>query len=82
MNNKCKYCNYCKENYKTVWKHQNKCIYKPTFLDKYYDNIISNEILKKEHSDIKYIATKTIILHHHIQVMVINYILKYIQTKN
>jgi len=60
MYNKCKYCNYCKKNYKTVWKHQNKCIYKPTFLDKHYDNIISNEILKKEHPDIKYIATKNI----------------------
>ena len=55
---KCIYCNYRREKYKTVWKHQNKCIYKPTFLDKHYDNIISNEILKKEHSDIKYIATK------------------------
>ena len=57
MYKKCRYCNYRREKYKTVLKHQKKCIYKPTFLDKHYDNIISNEILKKEHPDIKYIAS-------------------------
>ena len=58
MHNKCIYCNYRREKYKTVWKHQKKCIYKPTFLDIYYDNVISNNILKEEHFDVKYIATK------------------------
>ena len=58
MANKCIYCNYCKESYKTVLKHQNKCIYKPTFLDTYYDKVISNNILKEEYPDVKYIATK------------------------
>ena len=55
---KCLYCNYRREKYKTVWKHHKKCIYKPTFLDLHYHNAISNEILKKEHPDVKYIATK------------------------
>jgi len=62
MNNKCIYCNYRKESYKTVWKHQKKCIYKPTFLDIHYDKVISNEILKIDHPDVKYIANKPNIL--------------------
>jgi len=40
-------------------------IYKPTFLDTYYDNALSNEILKKEHPDVKYIATKKHIIPSH-----------------
>ena len=58
MYKKCRYCSYCKESYKTVLKHQTKCIYQPTFLDLHYDNAISNEILKKDHFDVKYIVTK------------------------
>ena len=58
MYKKCRYCNYCKKSYKTVLKHQNKCIFKPTFLDTYYDKVILNNILKEEHFDVKYIATK------------------------
>jgi len=36
-----------------------------TFLDKHYDNIISNNVLKIEHPDIKYVATKKNITQSH-----------------
>jgi len=58
MFKKCKYCYYSKKSYKTILKHQNKCIFKPTFLDMYYDKVISNNILKKEYPDVKYIVNK------------------------
>ena len=58
MITKCICCKYCREKYKTTLKHQKKNIYKPTFLDKHYDSVISNERLKKEYPGIKYKATK------------------------
>lgn len=57
MYKKCIYCNYFAKKYKPLRKHQNMCIYKPSFLDIHYDTVMSNNILKKEHPDVKYIAT-------------------------